>query len=82
MVGDAHNYLRDAARKVLDVIKWIFGVKGGSLPILNQKLSETPRCPEESVVPLLLEESMENDIHDDVLACDPAEKVLWVSKWT
>ena len=79
MVGDAHNYLRDAARKDLYVIKRIFGVKRGSLQILNQKLSETPRCPEESVEPLLLEESMEDDLHDYVLACDHAEKVLWVS---
>jgi hypothetical protein len=69
--------LGDCARQVLDVIQSIFGVIRCSLVILDQKLSETPGCPKEEVDPFLLVESMEDDIHDDILAIDPAQKVLW-----
>jgi hypothetical protein len=41
---------------VLDVIQSIFGVKRCSLLILNEKLSETPRCSEEESDAFLLEE--------------------------
>jgi hypothetical protein len=71
--------LRDRARQVFDVIESIFGVKACSLVILDQELSETLGCAEEEVHPFLLVESMENDVHDDVLAFDPAKKVLWLS---
>jgi hypothetical protein len=43
-------------------------------------LSVTPGSLEEEVDPFLLVESMEDDIHDDVLAFDPAQKVLWLSR--
>ena len=76
---DIWLYLGDCPSKVLDVIQSIFTVIRCSLVILSQKLSETPRGLKEEVDPFLLVESMEYDIHDDVLAFDPAQKILWLS---
>ena len=75
---DISLYLGDCARQVFDVIQSIFGAKRCSLLILDQKFSEIPGCPKEEVDPFLLVESMEDDIHDDILAFDPAQKVFWL----
>ena len=64
---------------MLDVIKSILGIKRCRHLILNEKFSETPRCSEEEVESLLFVEWMEHDVKDDVLASDPAQKVLWLS---